>query len=363
MIIQTKAPVRIDLAGGTLDLWPLFLWVPSPMTLSLAINLWAEVEVQYPRVSQQEGISFFSEDQQKGFEGSWEQLEQSHFDWDHLVTLFPQWSVLELPVRLFLFFVRLAHSRNPRIRFHSLQVTTRAQSPAGAGLGGSSALAIALAGAFNRLCLKETPFSAQDCLIIVRDIETQVIHSPAGVQDYYSALYGGWQALHWETPQMRRENFYHQPPWRHRILLFYSGQSRNSGINNWALYQALMNREKGVRELFRRIAQSACALREAILHGNDLGARQAILSEWEARRELAPHISTPPIDSFLTHLQTTYPGPWAYKICGAGGGGCFFVIVPPGYDLAIIKTTAQQMGMRSLSFQEDLNGLQIQILD
>src|SRR5579872_5914521 len=41
MKISSKAPCRVDLAGGTLDIWPLYLYHSNAVTLNFAVNRFA----------------------------------------------------------------------------------------------------------------------------------------------------------------------------------------------------------------------------------------------------------------------------------------------------------------------------------
>ena len=43
--IRASAPTRIDLAGGTLDIWPLYLFHEHAQTLNAAISLRAHAEI------------------------------------------------------------------------------------------------------------------------------------------------------------------------------------------------------------------------------------------------------------------------------------------------------------------------------
>ena len=38
MRITSKAPCRVDLAGATLDIWPLYLFHAAPVTVNFAVN-------------------------------------------------------------------------------------------------------------------------------------------------------------------------------------------------------------------------------------------------------------------------------------------------------------------------------------
>ena len=46
VVIETSAPTRIDLAGGTIDIWPLYLFHPGAQTLNAAISLRARARVE-----------------------------------------------------------------------------------------------------------------------------------------------------------------------------------------------------------------------------------------------------------------------------------------------------------------------------
>src|SRR3989338_8466152 len=89
-------------------------------------------------------------------------------------------------------------------------------SAAGAGLGGSSALAVALCGAFN--VLTGSKYSREELLMIAKNVETQILKVPAGVQDYYPAMYGGLNSV---LLDVVGESFL-----RHSHLLTHSIESR-----------------------------------------------------------------------------------------------------------------------------------------
>ena len=46
MRISASAPTRIDLAGGTIDIWPLYLFHPGAQTLNAAISLRAKATIE-----------------------------------------------------------------------------------------------------------------------------------------------------------------------------------------------------------------------------------------------------------------------------------------------------------------------------
>jgi D-glycero-alpha-D-manno-heptose-7-phosphate kinase len=368
--IESRAPTRIDLAGGTVDIWPLYLFLNSPITINLGIDLFAEA-----RIDEIETTSETSDRMGQVTLKSEDQGVERTFDWEALD------EDIEIPPGLILHYKLLKNFTDRRIQngFHdprlSLKLTTLAKSPAGAGLGGSSALSVAMVGALTTwskssassltaLDLVHDPMlDAEQYIDIVRDIETRVIQVPAGLQDYYGAMFGGLQSLQWHAGKHRRE-------WlpgtilaqlEHRLLLFYSGQSRNSGINNWALYKAFIDKQGQVRDQFQAIATATRQLEAALLDRDWERCALAIAREWEVRRGLATGISTPEMDAAFEIAKKE--GAPAGKVCGAGGGGCFFVFVPSGDPELKARITKKitATGIRALPFRAVARGLEVKV--
>ncbi|MGZ3708606.1 MAG: GHMP family kinase ATP-binding protein, partial [Bdellovibrionota bacterium] len=182
--IVSRAPTRIDLAGGTVDIWPIFLFLQQPVTINLGIDLYAEARVD---LAAGDGVVLRSEDQNKELKISWKDLRDGNLQPP------PQ---LELHYKLLRYFAALAPTRGG-----SLTLSTRAKSPSGAGLGGSSTLSIAMIGALATWAREgqvvDPVREGEKFIEIVRDVETTVIQVPAGMQDYYGAMFGGLQAIRW----------------------------------------------------------------------------------------------------------------------------------------------------------------------
>jgi D-glycero-alpha-D-manno-heptose-7-phosphate kinase len=359
--IRAQAPTRIDLAGGTVDLWPLYLFLNQPVTLNLSIDLTVEaiLEITTPNPSQitsnrTELICLRSLDQNVECRFTWASLEEG---------IKPPTS-LELHYRLLKFFSQKLPQTASKTQ--AITLTTRAKSPAGAGLGGSSALSIALIGALATWVNQgvDPLKNGEDFIEIVRDIETTVIQVPAGLQDYYAAMYGGLQSLHWGPGTHRRTQFDESliPELESRLLLFYSGQSRNSGINNWALFKDFIDQKAEVRDRFKKIVDASLHLHRALVAHDWKEVGKAIAEEWDVRKTLAAGITTPEIDRALSEAQKL--GPLSGKICGAGGGGCFFVYLPDASETRreqLLEIFASH-GMKFLDFRGARKGLEVQTL-
>ena len=230
--IHASAPTRIDLAGGTLDIWPLYLFHEGAQTLNAAISLRASCDV---RSRTDRRIVIVSEDSKERVEAEhWSHLRDSHD--------------LRLLGRLLHFF-----------RAEGLELTTRSESPVGAGIAGSSALNIAVCGALNAWSGGHR--TADEIFQIAMNVEAQAIDVPTGVQDYRPAYYGGISAVELGVSGIRRVAIDVKPDeLQSRIALAYTNASRNSGINNWDVTKRHIDGDSGVRRSFARIRDIAAAM-------------------------------------------------------------------------------------------------------
>lgn len=324
--IEASAPTRIDLAGGTLDLWPLYLFVGGAVTINLAIDLYATAVIESAAGS---SIEIAAIDQQQTVAAR------------NLESL----STESLPL-----LARLVRHFHPKSGF---RMETQARVPAGSGLGGSSTLAIAVCGALNEFT--GSGYSHDDLIGIARDVEAQVLEIPTGEQDYYAAAYGGINAWHFEVNAVRRETFrIPLDDLRDRFLLFYTGSQRNSGINNWQVFKQYVDGNRATRDALHRISEESCRLHAALRAADWKTAGSAIQQEWLARKQLAPGITTPEIEQILAFGKEQ--GAQAGKVCGAGGGGCLFLLVEPERKPEI-ERQARQRGYQLLNCGPASNGL------
>ncbi len=327
MRIAASAPTRIDLAGGTIDIWPLYLFHPGAQTLNAAISLRARAWVE-PRPDDR--IELLSEDTGRDVNLSFDQLP----DDDTLPLL-----------------GRLVH----RFGIHGIRLTTRGESPAGAGIAGSSALNVAVCGALD--AYQGTARSPEALLEIAKDVEAQVIKVPTGLQDYRPAMYGGVAALELRAGETLRVALDVDPAaLEQRIVLCYTGEPRNSGTNNWDITKRHLDGDRHIFDCFERIRDTAAAMRQALTRGDWEATAACLASEWENRKRLAPGVTTPAIDSLITRAMAA--GAQAAKVCGAGGGGCLFCLAPPKHVPAVREALATG-GARVLDFRVETTGLEV----
>jgi D-glycero-alpha-D-manno-heptose-7-phosphate kinase len=325
--IDSSAPTRIDLAGGTYDIWPLYLFHEKAQTINAAISLRARCTLTSRRDYR---ILLVSEDTGEEIDVA----EPSALPLDRL----------PLVSRL----VRHFGARG-------LEVRTKAESPVGAGIAGSSAMNIALTGALAAWMGR--PMSDDEILTTAMNIEAQVIRVPTGVQDYRPALYGGVSAIELAVGGVKRVALdVDTQKIEQRLVLAYTGASRNSGINNWDVMVRRINGDQAVIDAFEAIRHAAEAIRDALEAGDWPAVGVLMAAEWQARKRLAPGVTTPEIDQLLERAR--FSGALAGKVCGAGGGGCLVCLVDPDRK-GEVEATLSNAGARVLPFRVETEGLMV----
>ena len=327
MRISASAPTRIDLAGGTIDIWPLYLFHPGAQTLNAAISLRARAWIE---ARPDERVELLSEDTDRMINLPFDQLRDD-----------PTLPLLG----------RLVH----RFGVHGIRLTTRGESPAGAGIAGSSALNVAVCGALAAYLGQDREPEA--LLEIAKDVEAQVIKVPTGLQDYRPAMYGGIAALELHAGELKRVPLdIDAQELERRIVLCYTGEPRNSGTNNWEITKRHIDGDQHVFDCFERIRDTAAAMREALTRGDWTATEACLATEWDNRKRLAPGVTTAAIDSLIARAMAA--GAKAAKVCGAGGGGCMFCLASPG-DVPAVREALADGGASILDFRIETTGLSV----
>jgi D-glycero-alpha-D-manno-heptose-7-phosphate kinase len=335
MKIFSKAPCRVDLAGGTLDIWPLYLYHANAVTLNFAVDRYASCTLETRADSR---IVLRSRD--LGAEEIFPSLEALQSAGRY-----------KLPLAAYLvrFFAPAA----------GINLFTDSEAPAGAGISGSSTLIIAIASALNKLT--GAGYSIEKLREISQNIEAQIIRVPTGAQDYYPAMYGGVSAIELTPAGIARKALpVDLRDLNDRIVLAYTGEPRNSGINNWEVTKAHIDGDSKVRRNFERIAAIAHAMRSALEKADWAGVARLLRQEWENRRKNAPGISTPLIDRLVA--TTRRAGAVGAKVCGAGGGGCVIFLVEAG-SKAAVSAVIEREGATVLPVSVVPRGVRVRELD
>lgn len=325
MRIESKAPTRVDLAGSTLDIWPLYLFHPGAVTLNAAISRYARCIIETHRPGDQR-IKLVS-------------LDTSRSE------SFPS-------------FAKLVHAKHYRlpllaeiVKFFrpegGFTLTTNSEAPAGAGIGGSSAMAVAICAALDRFT--GAGKSKVDWIHISRDAEAIVIRVPTGTQDHYPPAFGGAAAIELTPGGERRiELRVNLHELERRLVVCYTGKPRQSGINNWEVFKAHFDNKRAVQNNLERISQIAQEMRQSLEAANWKDAGRLMHDEWTFRRRNLPTISTKTIDRIIDSSRRK--GALAGKVCGAGGGGCVVLLIEPDarerVEKAVLDSGGQLLPMR-----------------
>lgn len=300
--IVAHAPCRVDLAGGTLDLWPLYLFHPGAVTVNFAVNILTRCKVT--RLTDDKirlkSIDTKVEEEFRNFGELCSARKFKHPLAAHLVRFFAPDGGFE--------------------------VETHSESPAGAGISGSSALMIATTAALARYTGKK--LDREQIRVIAQNVEAQLIKVPTGCQDYYPALYGGVSAIHLDPDGIHHAAVRVAPEeLDRRFVLVYTGAPRKSGINNWEVFKAHINGDKKIFHNFERIGEIARAMHHSLSMADWKQVAKLLREEWKLRKTNSPRITTPMIEKLIA--VALRQGALAAKVCGAGGGGCVVFLTEP----------------------------------
>ena len=323
-MVRASAPTRIDLAGGTIDIWPVCYALDRPaLTVNLAIDIRVEVD---------------AEATDDGF------LEVVSLD---------RGEEVRLPVD------RIEHGRLGLATRHAawfgagdgLRIRTRSAAPPQSGLGGSSALGVALAGALGKL--RDRPWD----LTLVQNIETALLGFPTGYQDYRPAFHGGVNALAAVPEGVRVDRIDGGEEFlAAHLLLADTRIAHESGMNNWEVTKRFLDGDAMVRRAMNSINDCARRLRDALAARDVDGFAAALNDEWAERRRLAPVVSNTRIESMIAAARDA--GALGAKICGAGGGGCM-VVVARNAARDAVREALERTGGAVLDFRPDADGLTV----
>lgn len=285
-----------------MDLWPLYLFHPGAVTVNFAVNILTRCKIT--RLTDDK-IRLKSLDTK---------VEEEFRNFQELCAA----RKFKHPLAAYL------------VRFFApdggFEVETHSESPAGAGISGSSALMIATTAALARYTGKK--LDREQIRVIAQNVEAQLIKVPTGCQDYYPALYGGVSAIHLDPDGIHLSAVRVAPEdLDRRFVLVYTGAPRKSGINNWEVFKAHIDGDKKIFHNFERIGEIARAMHHALSMADWKQVAKLIREEWKLRKTNAPRITTPMIEKLVAVAMRQ--GALAAKVCGAGGGGCVVFLTEP----------------------------------
>jgi D-glycero-alpha-D-manno-heptose-7-phosphate kinase len=303
MKFTARSATRVDLAGGTLDCWPLYTLVGGAKTINLAISISTFAELTVTPDSP--AIELHIED--LNYKQCFADLNAAIQSKDSAVDL----------IRAQLRFWR------PQSGF---KLVTRSESPVGGGLGGSSSLCISMIKVFAEMTKR--PLDTYQKVNLAHNLEAEVLKKPTGTQDYFPALVPGLNIIHYDPVGPRLETL--ELPLQHfaeRMILVYTGQPHHSGLNNWQVIKAAIDGDPKTMSALREIKRLGDEMAETCKARKWDRLPGLFREEFGARIQLSAGFSSPRIEEL--EKIALKAGADAVKICGAGGGGCVLIWAHP----------------------------------
>lgn len=326
-----SAPTRADLAGGTLDLWPLHCVFGNTKTINVSIDLKAvchfeftEAATRLVEVQKSQGSAYTFTDPQLGNE-----LENVPKE-------------VKFPVAIVSRFL----SQYPIQRDFHLKIKFDTQAPVGSGLGGSSTLCVALLKGLGHLVGQFKHEGWQwDMMAWARDVEAEYLKTPTGTQDYLGALFGSLSCFNYQIGQIKHQSYSEKvvQELESRMLVLFSGEMHHSGLSNWEVFKKALEGDSRVLLGLKAIREIAETLDEELKKTSVDWKRVGFLlsEEWRTRKETLG-VDTERLDQIIKFLTSQKVD--GVKVCGAAQGGSLLVLVDPSLKRSLTEAcTAQKI--------------------
>ncbi len=323
MIIRTKAPLRLGLAGGGTDLSP-YCDEYGGYVLNATIDMYAYCTLE---VTTDKCVQFSTTDRGESFSST----AQSKLDMD---------GNLDLHKGVYNKIVQEFNDNQPL----SLKMTTYSDAPAGSGLGSSSTLVVAMIKAYVEWL--NLPFGEYDIARLAFDIEREDVAIIGGAQDQYAATFGGFNFMEFYEAKRVIVNPLRIKNWiidelEASSVLYFTGITRRASIIEEEKANTVSRNTQALNAM-HKAKQDALAMKEAVLKGNIPELAKVLNQSWESKKKMATSITNSDIDNIYNLAIAN--GAYAGKLSGAGGGGFMFFIVDPIKKVQLVNALNQQAG-------------------
>ena len=334
MIIRSKAPLRLGLAGGGTDVSP-YSDLYGGAILNATINMFAYTTLEP------------TDDGKMVFESPDRKLREEYdsaecVDTDGFFVLHK--GVYNRIVRQF--------THQPL----SFRIASYVDVPPGSGLGTSSTLVVSILGAFVEWL--KLPLGEYDIARLAYEIERVDLGMSGGKQDQYAATFGGFNFMEFNKENvivnpLRIRNRY-EDELAHNLVLYYTDTSHVSA-------EIIEEQQKNVRaknsqsiEAMHKLKEQAVQMKEALLRGNIDRIGEILDFGWRYKKQMASSITNPRIDGIYNAAKEV--GASGGKISGAGGGGFMFFYCPGVTRYAVVEAL-QRFGGKAKRYEFVNEGL------
>lgn len=324
MIVRSRAPLRLGLAGGGTDISP-FCDEHGGFVMNATIDKYAYAMIDSTRDGCVEfhaldsGVSQSLDPIQVDREGGYLQLMKGAYL--HICD-------------------RFLEGRRPALR-----VRTYSDAPPGSGLGSSSTMVVALVTAFVEyfnLALGEYEIAK-----VAYAIERKDLSLSGGKQDQYAAAFGGFNFMEFYAEDRVVVNPLRIKEWfsvelEVSLLLYFTGVSRASAqIIDEQSRNVSEKNERSIEAMFR-LKDEAVQMKEALLRGDIGRFAEVMQSGWELKKKTAASVANEAIDRLESVAMRN--GALAAKVSGAGGGGFMMFMCDPYDRIRLSKALAAEGG-------------------
>lgn len=332
MIIRSKAPLRIGLAGGGTDVSP-YSDLYGGAILNTTISLYAHATIE-------------PLDNGKIILEAADRNESLTLD-----------SSMDLPIDGRLDILKGIYNHVARHNAKqplSFRLTTYVDVPPGSGLGTSSTLVVAILGAFSEWL--RIPLGEYDMAHLAYQIERVDLNMAGGKQDQYAATFGGVNFMEFTSgdkvivnPLRIKQNYLNEL--EHNLLLYYTATSRYSSEIIEQQSRNVINKNQDSIDAMHNLKEQAVQMKEALLRGNVDAIGEILDFGFRNKKKMAEGISNTMMDDIYESARKA--GASGGKISGAGGGG-FMIFYCPGVSRYKVMTALEKFGgaFKKYSFTE-----------
>jgi D-glycero-alpha-D-manno-heptose-7-phosphate kinase len=317
MIIRSKAPLRLGLAGGGTDVAPYSeIYGGNILNATISMYAWATIE---PRNDGQIILNSLDRNERLTFAA----MEQLPVD-----------GRLDLHKGIYNRLVR-EYKHKP----FSFELSTYVDAPPGSGLGTSSTLVVAILGAFSEWL--NLPLGEYDLAHLAFEIERIDLKMAGGKQDQYAATFGGVNFMEFSkedkvivNPLRIREKYLDELS--HNLVLYHTETSRlSSEIIEQQTRNVISGNEKSLGAM-HKLKEQAVMMKEALLMGELDRIGEILDFGWKNKKNMAEGISNTLIDDIYSTAVGN--GATGGKISGAGGGGFIFFYCPGNTRSKVVES-------------------------
>jgi D-glycero-alpha-D-manno-heptose-7-phosphate kinase len=324
MLIRSKAPLRLGLAGGGTDI-AAYYNLYGGYVLNATVDMYAYCTIE-PTDSGK--IEFIAADL----------LIKEEYPATEILAVSPT-----LPLHTGIYNRIVADFAKKPLSF---KMTTYSDAPAGSGLGASSTMVVAIIKAYEEWL--KLPLGEYDIAAIACKIEREDIGLAGGKQDQYAATFGGFNFMEFYEKERVIVNPLRLKRWIRNeleasLVLYYTGVSRESAN---IIKEQIQHAEKGnVKniESMHELKKQAVFMKEALLKGDFKGFSDCLSNGWLAKKSIASTISNTFLDDLYEYILKN--GAEAAKVSGAGGGGFMMIYCNPCRRIALINALKGKQGM------------------